>query len=125
MPREEELLTLLKKFDVNEFVGGEDDSSLESAIARNMRIMANPNRQQIKWYAHLSREMVILLSQFKVRNRFSKDRYTTNFIEDVLDFSVSTDRQGRTELKDIFKNLALPRDMSAMERLGEMIGRKH
>lgn len=105
-------------------IGGEDTATVEGALAKAMLLLANPNRQQIKWFSDLPPEFSILLSQFAVKNRFSKDRYTTQFIEDILDYSVSIHRKGRTELKEVFEKMAMPRD-SPTDRLAEMLGRKH
>ena len=106
-------------------IGGSDDTTLENALAKSMNIFMNPNKRQIKWYAELTAQEVLFFSQLKVRNRFSKDRYTSQFIEDMLDFSISKERKGRTEVKEIFEKMALPRNISMTDRLKDVIERKH
>lgn len=114
----------LSELDLSMF-GDVEDESLELALARNLRILANPNERQIKMYTRLNPQLRVFLAQLRVRNRFSKDRYTMDFIRDFEAYGVSEDGQGRTELKEIFEKISTPGDIGKMERLGEMFGRKH
>lgn len=113
----------ISQLDLSNF-GGDESESLEQALSKNFKVYVNPDRRQIKLYGELTKEERIFLAQMKVRHRFSKDRYTAVFLENYEDYGVSLNGKGRTSLGDIFKNMITP-EQSRMERLTEMLGRKH